>query len=83
MREQIANLEEKIKARDAAIQNLIDKNNKGKLRLEKLKLSLQAKISEERLQRAKASCPHTAYADAWQHLRCHPPAELLCARELA
>lgn len=53
LRKRIADLEEKIKNRDAMIANLIEKNNSEKLRLEKMKLNLQAKISEGQLQRAK------------------------------
>lgn len=50
----IAKLEEKIKSRNDFISSLIDKNNQDKLRLERLKLNLQAKVSEERLNLAKA-----------------------------
>lgn len=54
LKKRIAHLEEKVKNRDAMIASLIEKNNAEKLRLERLKLSLHAKISEEKLQRAKA-----------------------------
>lgn len=50
----IASLEEKIKSRDELIATLIEKNNSEKLRLSQLRLKLEAKISEEALQRAKA-----------------------------
>lgn len=54
MEARIAKLKEKIKNRDEQIASMIAANNADKLRLERLKLSLEAKISEEELNRAKA-----------------------------
>lgn len=50
----ISALESKIKGRDEQISALIAKNNAEKLRLNKMRLSLESKLSDEALQRAKS-----------------------------
>lgn len=54
LKERIRALENKIKKRDEYIAEMIAKNNSDKLRLSKLKLSLEKKIADEAFQRAKA-----------------------------
>lgn len=49
----ISSLEKKIKNRDEYISQLIKKNNEEKQKLSKMKLSLESKISEQELCRAK------------------------------
>nr|DAP10830.1 MAG TPA: hypothetical protein [Caudoviricetes sp.] len=53
IRKRISDLEKKIENRDAQIASMIEKNNHDKLRLSKLKLLLDAKISEEKFRFAK------------------------------
>ena len=50
----ISALEKKIQGRDEQISMLIAKNNAEKLRLSKMRLSLESKLSDEALQQAKA-----------------------------
>lgn len=54
LRKRISVLEQKIKNRDVSIATMIEKNNHDKLRLNKLKLSLETKISELEFQKAKS-----------------------------